>query len=172
MYFTFALSSDPKSFLVAPVVYALTLTMTKQGVVGVGESERRRAEPASPLEFLTLMPSLTLLGRLQIPMLAVHDNKILYANSACEAMLGYGRGQLVGCSCSAVFKDAPALGTPMHMITYLRDQSGTIIDLVHHDGLVVRAIVSESPFRRDSDPVSLVSLQNVTERLWNGDSTV
>ncbi|WP_182348035.1 PAS domain-containing protein [Tomitella gaofuii] len=136
-------------------------------------SERRRPQPTSPLGFLESLPSLTLLDRLHIPILSVHDDgDIIYANPAAEDMLGYGRNWLTSCKSGSIFRDVAAALTPPPMTSYLRRHADTIIDLVHWDGSTVRAIVSGPTLLRSSDPVALVSLQNVTERLWNGDPTV
>ncbi|GAA4820314.1 PAS domain S-box protein [Tomitella cavernea] len=136
-------------------------------------SERRRPRPTSPVGFLESLPSLTLLERLHIPLLSVHDcGDIIYANPAAEDMLGYGRNWLTSCKSGSIFRDAAAAEAPPLMTEYLRERTGTIVDLVHWDGSTVRAIVSGPTFLRSSDPVALVSLQNVTERLWNGDPTV
>ncbi|WP_158726851.1 PAS domain S-box protein [Tomitella fengzijianii] len=116
---------------------------------------------------------MTLLDRLHIPIVSVHDHgDIVYANPAAEDMLGYGRNWLTSCKSGSIFRDVAATDTPPLMTEYLRERADTIIELVHWDGSTVRAIVSGPTFLRSSDPVALVSLQNVTERLWNGDPTV
>lgn len=136
-------------------------------------SERRRRTPDTPLGYLEGLPSLTLLDRLQIPMLAVHDGgDIIYANPAVEEMLGYRHGWLANCTGGAVFRGVPQDGEPLHMMAYLRERAGSIVDLAHWDGSTVRAIVSGPTFLRSDDPVALVSLVNVTERLWHGDPTL
>ena len=48
----------------------------------------------------------------------------------------------------------------------MRANAGLLVDLVHHDGSIVRARMSKSALLRGDDPVALATFEDLTEQLW------
>lgn len=108
---------------------------------------------------------MTLLERLATPMLAVCDEGIiLYANPACEAMLGHGA--LAGQPLNLVHCAGPRI-TPAECVRILRKASGGVTTWCHPELGTLYTVVSPTLLVRADDAVLLVSLIDVTEWLWN-----
>ncbi|KAA0016550.1 PAS domain S-box protein [Antrihabitans cavernicola] len=128
-------------------------------------AERRAAPPQTPLGYLEGLPTTLILDRFPVPILAVQkDGLVVYVNAAFADMLGYRCVELI---------DRPAgriLADPAHAdagIAGLRGRSSSaVVDLRHHDGWTVHALVSSSALVRADDPVALVAVHDVTEQLW------
>ena len=127
---------------------------------------RRRPHPESAMGYLEALPATVLLERLPVPVLAVHvDGTLLYANGAFEQLVGCDRSELVGKPIGGLFIGSDAETSPFGL---LRASVGQIVQLTHAvDGTIIRALVGESAFIRDDDPVVMVSFLDVTEELWN-----
>jgi hypothetical protein len=51
-------------------------------------------------------------------------------------------------------------------VSGVRTQAGQLVELVHRDGSIVRAEMSDSAMLRGDDPVALVTFRDLTEQLW------
>lgn len=129
------------------------------------EERRRAARPDTPLGYLQQLPAVVLLQRIQMPIIAVDsDSIIIYANPACTAMLGYGGGGLTGLPLSRLMITDPT--SPPLSANTLRALGGTITTWRHLDDGVIKVVISETMLLRTDDPIVLVGLTEVTERLW------
>lgn len=130
------------------------------------EDDDRRCGPQpaqSPAEILEQMPALVVLGRIPVPTLAItSDGSILVANPAAAEMLGYPEETLLSMKFHEVFRTRIA-GSP---ISALQAHAGQLVELAHADGSTVRAKMSGSALVRGDDPASLVTFQDLTEKLW------
>ena len=133
-------------------------------------TERRAPQLSTPEGYLQQLPSLVLLHRLPVATLAVtYEGIVVYANPACEAMLGYEPGTLRDIPVDEILADdgmdrSEDIHHGASRVTYGRP--GRRIDLRHADGTAVRTVASESVLVRHDDPMSLVVFQDVTEELW------
>lgn len=114
------------------------------------------------------LPAGLLLERLGTPTIAIGlDGVVVYANSACEKMLGYQtadslKGQpltalLIGHSHSA----------PEDCVDLLRERNA-ITKWNHSDGYPIAVVVSNSMLLRGTDTRLMVTLTDVTESVWSG----
>lgn len=124
--------------------------------------DRRRPPPEAPLGYIDRLPAQLLLNRLSVPMWAIHDGEVIYANHAFEEMLGYAGDSLVGTAAADLIANGD--GTPV--ATVLQESAGRLLDLRHADGSIVKVIVSTPMLKRDDDPVILTAVQDVTEYVW------
>jgi PAS domain S-box-containing protein len=117
------------------------------------------------MEILNEVPALVVLERFPVPVLAVDaDGTILFANSAFAAMVGRSVAAVTALTFADVFHVDPAGGESV--VSALRANADTVVDLLHEDGSLVRARMSKSALSRDDDPVALATFQDLTERLW------
>ena len=136
----------------------------------VREERRRTSPPTTMMGYLEQLSAKTLLQRLAIPMLAVcDDGVILYANPACEAMLGHGDNALAGQPLNR-FLDVGSSISPPECVRVLREAAGDVTAWCHRELGTVCAVVSQSMLLRADDPVLIVGLIDVTEWLWNFDT--
>jgi PAS domain S-box-containing protein len=126
--------------------------------------ERRQSPPAAPLGYIDRLPARILLNRLPVPMWAVHDGEVLYANRAFEEMLGHPAGSLDGTAAADLLADGTGDGVSVEMM--LRERAGRLLGLRHADGSIAKVIVSSPMLRREDDTVTLVGVQDVTEYVW------
>ena len=132
----------------------------------VREERRRTSRPTTMIGYLEQLSANTLLQRLATPMLAVcDDGVILYANPACQAMLGPGDHALVGQPLNR-FLDVGSNISPPQCVQILREAAGGVTTWRHPELRPIHAVVSPSMLLRADDPVLLVSLIDVTEWQW------
>ena len=132
---------------------------------GTRRIERRRngGSCGSPMEILRCLPAVVVLERFPIPSLAMtRDGVILFANTAFGEMVGYQRDGLAGLAFQEVFHTVPAALCALSGVDAL---ANLVVQLRHCEGWTVLARMSKSLMRRD-DPVVLVTLEDLTERLW------
>jgi PAS domain-containing protein len=137
-------------------------------VAGPGTLERRRRpRPATPAEVLAELPARVLLNRLSTAVLAVGlDGIVVYANPACEHMLGHHAAHaLEGCPLSAVLADH-ADTAPRDCVALLKVTGSTVIDFRDANGFRVRTVISAPLLLREDDPLLLISIADVTDLLW------
>ena len=135
------------------------------GVDGDQWVERRRngGSGGAPTDILTRLPAVVVLERLPIPSLAMtRDGVILFANTAFGEMVGYQRDGLAGLAFQEVFHTVPAALCALSGVDAL---ANLVVQLRHCEGWTVRARMGKSLMRR-GDPVVLVTLEDLTERLW------
>ncbi|MBJ8348749.1 PAS domain S-box protein [Antrihabitans sp. YC2-6] len=99
-----------------------------------------------------------------------YDGTIVYANPACEKLLGYAASELVGEPVDIVLHDKPPDRTPGGGL--ICGHPGRLLTLIHADGSPIRTVASESVLLRRDDPMALVFFHDVTDQLWMfGDKT-
>ncbi|OBG80752.1 histidine kinase [Mycobacterium sp. NS-7484] len=128
--------------------------------------ERRQSgpEPRSPMALLENLPALVVLERFPVPVLAIaEDGTILFANTAFAEMVGRDTEAVTSMPFADVFHALPA---DESAVSVVRANAGLLVDLVHHDGSIVRARMSKSALLRGDDPVALATFQDLTDRLW------
>lgn len=131
--------------------------------------ERRRKGGADhpPAEILARLPAVVVLERIPVPTLAIaRDGMILFANTAFEEMMGYPHESLPGQGFGEVFHTVPAALSALSSVHAL---ANLVVELQHREGWTVSARMSKSALMRSDDPVVLVTLENLTERLWTED---
>lgn len=113
---------------------------------------------------LEQLPPLIVLERIPVPILAVvEDGTILFANTAFAEMLGRSTEEVLSFHFSQIFHRAPA-GEPV--LSVVNSFANMVVELVHSDGSVVRALMSRSALRRTDDQIALAAFQDLTEQLW------
>ncbi|WKG05411.1 PAS domain-containing protein [Mycolicibacterium sp. HK-90] len=128
--------------------------------------ERRQSgqDPQSPMALLQNLPALVVLERFPVPVLAIaEDGTILFANSAFGEMVGRAADAVKNMPFAEVFHSVPA---DESAVSVMRAHAGTLVELVHDDGSIVRARMSKSALLRGDDPVALATFQDLTEQLW------
>ena len=129
------------------------------------EERRRAPRPSTMIGYLEQLTALTLLERLATPVLAVCDEGfVLYANPACEALLGHGA--LAGQPLNRLHHACSEL-TAAECVRVLREASGGVTTWHHPELGMLYTVVSPPLLVRADDPVLLVTLIDVTEWLWN-----
>jgi PAS domain S-box-containing protein len=118
-----------------------------------------------PQAALDQMPARLVLERIPVPSLAIaRDGRILFANEAFAAMVGYSTQALTSMDFSQLFWLLPTDESPVSVV---RKYANQLVDLMHSDGSMVRARMSKSALMRDDDPLALATFQDLTEQLWN-----
>lgn len=116
------------------------------------------------MALLQNIPALVVLERFPVPVLAIsEDGTILFANTAFGEMVGRGTDEVKNMPFAEVFHSVPA---DESAVSVMRAQAGMLVELVHHDGSIVRARMSKSALLRGDDPVALATFQDLTEQLW------
>ncbi|MEV0670413.1 PAS domain-containing protein [Mycobacterium sp. NPDC050441] len=116
------------------------------------------------MTLLQNLPALVVLERFPVPVLAIaEDGTILFANSAFGEMVGRGADAVKNMPFAEVFHSLPA---DESAVSVMRANAGLLVDLVHHDGSIVRARMSKSALLRGDDPVALATFEDLTEQLW------
>jgi PAS domain S-box-containing protein len=129
--------------------------------------ERRRGGKArqQPIDVLDEVPTLVVLERFPLPVLAIaEDGTILFANSAFAEMLGYSSEEVLSLKFDHIFHALPADESAVKVV---RQHADLVVELVHRDGSIRRARMSKSALVRDDDPVALAAFQDLTEKLWS-----
>jgi PAS domain S-box-containing protein len=132
----------------------------------IGSVERRRdnEDVQSPMALLKELPALVVLERFPVPVLAIaEDGAILFANKAFAEMLGHPAETVTASNFRQIFHTLPAEESAVSVV---RAHADLIVDLLHQDGSIVRALMSKSALLRGDDPVALATFQDLTERLW------
>jgi PAS domain-containing protein len=135
------------------------------GTGGSRRVERRNGgSGGSPMDILTRLPAVVVMERIPVPSLAMaRDGIILFANTAFAEMVGYPQDSLAGLAFPETFHTVPAAVATLSSVDAL---ANLIVQLRHCEGWTVQARMSKSAKMRRDDPVVLVTLENLTERLW------
>jgi len=145
----------------------LDIRMTRYRVPAIIVSvEQRRdgQENQPPIALLKELPALVVLERFPVPVLAVaEDGTILFANAAFAEMLGYSAAAVTSLEYRQIFHSLPV---EQSAVSVVRSHANLIVELLHHDGSIVRARMSRSALLRGDDPVALATFQDLTEQLW------
>ena len=135
-------------------------------VVRTGPADRRRNlhHSQSPMTTLKQLPALVALERIPVPVLAIaHDGGILFANTAFAEMVGSEPDEVLSLRFHQVFRQAPASES---LLSVLHAFANTVVELMHTDGWIVRALMSSSAVMRADDQFALAAFQDLTEQLW------
>ena len=93
----------------------------------------------------------------------MHDDAtVICANPACTQLLGYRLDELIDSPAERLLTNTDRSRSGL---ASLRGRSHTMIDLRHRDGWTVHALASMSALLRDTDPVSLVAVYDITDQL-------
>ncbi|MGV9801444.1 PAS domain S-box protein [Mycobacterium sp. NPDC003449] len=128
--------------------------------------ERRQTgqDAQSPMALLEQMPTLVVLERFPVPVLAIAEGgTILFANRAFAEMVGHTADSVKLLNFADIFHLLPA---DESAVSVVRAHADLVVDLRHRDGSVVRARMSKSALLRGDDPVALATFQDLTEQLW------
>jgi PAS domain S-box-containing protein len=131
-------------------------------------TERRRGDgPTSTIGYLQQLPALVLLDRLLMPVVGVDvDGEVTYANPAFARMLGHSDTAALTGQWLSTFLSGRVGESPHECVAMLRSARGSLVDWCHAEGYTVHTMVSDSMLLRSTDPLLLVSVSDVTERLW------
>jgi PAS domain S-box-containing protein len=113
---------------------------------------------------LKQLPALVVLDRIPVPVLAIgHDGSILFTNTAFAEMVGFEPDEVLSLRFHQIFHQAPpseSLLSGVHALTNM------VVELVHKDGSIVRALMSRSAVMRADDQFALAAFQDLTAQLW------
>jgi hypothetical protein len=114
------------------------------------------------------MPARVVLDRLSVPIFAVHDDTVLYANRAFELMMGHPDGSLNGCRGTELVDGDDSVE---HGSSFLRTGADGLSHLRHADGGCLKVILNSLMDLVHGDGlITLVSVQDVSEQLWESAS--
>ena len=128
--------------------------------------ERRRNVQAglSPMATLEQLPALVVLERIPIPVLAIaNDGALVFANSAFSEMVGRAREDVGSMKFDEIFHLPLTADSAVSVVQSLANE---VVELAHHDGSSVRALMSRSALIRADDDIALATFQDLTEQLW------
>jgi PAS domain S-box-containing protein len=128
--------------------------------------ERRRngQTSLSPMDTLKQLPALVVLERIPVPVLAIaNDGALVFANSAFSDMVGRAPAEVVSLTFDEIFQ-LPL--TAESALTVVQSLANEVVELAHHDGSSVRALMSRSALIRADDDIALATFQDLTEQLW------
>lgn len=96
------------------------------------------------------MPARLVLERIPVPSLAIAgDGRILFANEAFADMVGHSTETLQSMEFAQLFRSAPTDESPVSVV---RKYANQLVELMHADGSVVRARMSQPAPMGDDDP--------------------
>ncbi len=132
------------------------------------KAEQRPKHPRrSSAEVLQGRPAQMLLNRLDTATIVVGlDGVVVYANRACERLLGYRTAMtLEGQSLAALLTEQSDT-LPRDWIDLLCDPD-TVTNWNHSDGYPVATLASDAMLLRDTEMMLMVSLTDVSDRVWS-----
>jgi PAS domain S-box-containing protein len=115
-------------------------------------------------DVLSQLPAEMLLDRLDTATIVIGlDGVVVYANPACERLLGYQMATTLGGQSLAALIIGQSDTPPQDCIELLRDRS-TVTNWNHSDGYPVAARVSDSMLLRGTPLMMMVTLTDVSDR--------
>ena len=129
-------------------------------------ANRPKLPPRSSADLLRGRPADLLLSRLDVPTIVIAlDGQVVYANPACERLLGYqGAETLEGQSLATLLVNQSE--TPPHVCIERLRETDTVTNWNHSDGYPIAAIATEATMLELPEPVLVVSLIDVSDRVW------
>lgn len=129
--------------------------------------DRSISQHRSSAEALQGPPAQMLLNRLDTPTIVIgFDGVIVYANPACERLLGYQScGTLEGQSLRDLL-GGPSENPPFGWIDLLSDPDA-VTNWNHSDGYPVATLASDPVTLQTTDPMFMVSLLDVSDQMWS-----
>jgi PAS domain S-box-containing protein len=127
--------------------------------------ERRQTQSVqSPVALLEQLPARVVLERMPVPVVAIgHDGSIVFANAAFAEMLGYSTERVLALKFIEIFHTAPVFASPVPAV---RGYANEVVALMHADGSIVQAKMSQSALMREDDPLALATFEDLTEQIW------
>ena len=127
--------------------------------------------PTPPLrssaEVLQGLPAEMLLNRLDTATIVIGlDGLVVYANPACERLLGYQTARTLEGQALATLVTGRSDTPPRDWIDLLCDPN-TVTNWNHSDGYPVATLASDPTTLRGTDPMLMVSLTDVSDRVWS-----
>lgn len=130
------------------------------------QDERSRPRSTELTGYLRQMPALLLLDRLPTPILGLSTlGDVAYANLAYAKMLGYSAAAAVTRLHLPQLLAGHHDSEPGDCVATLRTAK-TAVGWNHAHDYVIRTMVSPPLLVRDSDPLLLLHITDVTEWLW------
>jgi PAS domain-containing protein len=129
--------------------------------------DRANSSPRSSAELLAGLPSQMLLNRLDRPTIVIgFDGVVIYANPACERMLGYHtplslEGQSLGTLLTGQSGDVPH-----DWIDVLSDPD-KVTNWNHSDGYPIATLASNPVALPTNDLMFMLSLEDVSAQMWS-----
>jgi PAS domain S-box-containing protein len=113
---------------------------------------------------LKQLPALVLLERIPVPVLAIaNDGALVFANSAFSEMVGRAPEEVLSLTFDEIFHLPPSTESAVSVVQAMANK---VVELAHHDGSSVRALMSRSALIRADDDIALATFQDLTEQLW------
>jgi len=129
--------------------------------------QRRQRQPTDLVGYLHQLPALLLLDRLPTAVLGVGPlGDIAYANPACAAMFGYVDGETMTHQSLPELLAGHSTAEPSDCLATVRSPDGIVL-WNHVNDYVIRTKVSPTLLLRESDPLLLVSITDLTEWYWD-----
>ena len=126
---------------------------------------RLTALPRSSAEALQWLPAQMLLNRLDIATIVISlDGIVVYANPACERLLGETAGGLEGRPLASLI-GGKSKSLPQNWIDGLCDPSA-VTNWSHRDGYPVATLALDPKILPDDYSMFMVSLQDVSDQVW------
>jgi len=140
-------------------------------LVGVQSVQGWKAERTPPhrssAEVLQGRPAELLLSRLDSATIVVGvDGVIVYANPACERMLGYHTARTLEGQSLAALLIGQSGASPEDWIDLLRDPEA-VTNWNHSDGYPIATLASNAMFLPATDAMLMVTLTDVSDRVWS-----
>ena len=130
----------------------------------VVERRRNGRQPGqSAMTILKQLPAVVVLERIPVPVLAIAQGTVLFANTAFSEMVGRASEDVLSLKFDEIFHLAPSTESPVSVVQAL---ASMVVELAHQDGSSVRALMSRSALIRSDDDIALATFQDLTEQLW------
>jgi PAS domain-containing protein len=121
----------------------------------------------SPAEALQGPPAQMLLDRLDTPTIVVGlDGVVVYANPACERLLGYQTAGTLEGQPLRTLLGGPSEKAPIDWIDLLSDPD-TVTNWNHSDGYPVATLACDPVTLQTTHPMFMVSLLDVSDQMWS-----
>ena len=138
---------------------------------GVRNLRDRKAErrdkplPRNSAEVLQGRPAQMLLNRLDTATIVIGlDGIVIYANSACERLLGYQSARTLEGQALSTLLAGHSDPSPRDCVELVRD-ANTVTTWNHSDGHSVAALISDPMLLRNRDLMLMVTLADVDDRV-------
>ena len=108
-----------------------------------------------------------LLSRLDFATIVVGlDGVVVYANPACERMLGYHTARTLEGQSLAGLLVGQSGASPEDCVDLLRDPDA-VTNWNHRDGYPIATLASDATFLPATDSMLMVTLTDVSDRVWS-----
>src|SRR6188472_1190070 len=123
--------------------------------------------PRSSAAMLQGRPAQMLLSRLDFATIVVGlDGVVVYANPACERVLGYHTARTLEGQSLAALLVGQSGASPEDCVDLLRDPDA-VTNWNHCDGYPIATLASDATFLPATDSMLMVTLTDVSDRVWS-----